>query len=149
MRNGVCDPRTLVTIGVRSVSSAARTDHPVATFPAEPPPEPPGYEESFVMRGALSVRSMADMGSHRAFRPGVKLTSANPARHSVAGVGDPNADGNGSRSGPASARRGSPPMRPSRKLLVLVAAVVLAIVAVVAFATSAAAHRSAADRPTS
>src|SRR5262249_9601830 len=149
MRNGLCDPRTLVTIGVRSVSSAATAGAAVPTSPAEPPPDPPRYEESFVVRGALSVRSMAHMGSHRAIRPGVKLTSANPARHSVAGVDHPYADGYGRRSEQAGVLRGSPPMRPSRKLLVLVAAVVIAIIAVVAFAASAAAHRTAADRPTS
>src|SRR5258708_29907716 len=44
-------------------------------------------------------------------------------------------------------RRGRPPVRPTKKLLILVTGVVLAVAAVVAFAANAAARRSLSTSP--
>src|SRR6266699_845105 len=98
---------------------------------------------------------MAAMGSHRAFRPGIELARANSARHGAQRDGyAPYADEYARRPGRTStartrARRGISPVRPTKKLLILITGVVVAVAGVVAFAASAAARRSASGHVTS
>src|SRR5215472_2037852 len=86
---------------------------------------------------------MAVMGSHRTTRPRAQLASGNSARHGTIGVGHrPYAAEYERRPARTSARRGFRPVRATKKLLILIAGVIVAVAAVVAFAATAAAHRS-------
>ncbi len=98
-----------------------------------------------MLPAALSVRSMAVMGSHRTLRPHAQLASANSARHRTLGVGHRSRAAECKRRPVTiSAWRGLSPVRPTRKLTILITGVVIAVAAVIAFAATAAAHRSSA-----